>query len=188
VRYTVPPSPSVQAVPPLLDPRLRARDKDLSGREEELKRRSFPIPIDLSGKLSAPFLLGKRSAPRDTSRNGVRWKDLDGPELFRRSEDDGGPEVRRRGSGEARSDREGYKRRERERDREGNGYRERPKLHARRSSHEDLRRDRDRDRERDERGTGSGDSRSFRGKERERERRLGTGELRGVDGRRYPAH
>jgi hypothetical protein len=187
VRYTVQPSASVQAVPPLLDPRLRPRDRDVNSKEEELKRRSYPIPIDLSGKLSAPFLLGKRSAPRDTSRNGnVRWKDLDGAELFRRSEDDGGPEVRRRGSGEARSDREGSKRRERERDRDGAGYRERPKLHARRSSHEDLRRDRDhdreREREREERATASGDGRSFR--DRERERR----EVRGVDGRRYPAH
>jgi len=184
VRYsTVPPSPSVNAVPPLLDPRLRPRNPDLNSREEELKRRSFPIPIDLSGKLSAPFLLGKRAAPRDTSRNGnVRWKDLD-PDLFRRSEDDA-PEVRRRGSGEPRSDREGYKRRERERDREGVGYRERPRLHARRSSHEDLRRERDRDRDRDERGTASGEGRSFRDRERERAR----GEVRGVDGRRYPAH
>jgi hypothetical protein len=188
VRYTVSTSPSVQAVPPLLNPRLRPTDRDLNSREEELKRRSFPIPIDHSGKLSAPFLLGKRGASRDTSRNGnVRWKDLDGAELFRRSEDDGGPEVTRRGSGEARSDREGYRRRERERDREGAGYRGRPKLHARRSSHEDLRRDRDRDREREERATGSGDGRSFRERERDRERRFG-GEARGVDGRRYPSH
>lgn len=184
----------MNAVPPLLDPRLRPKDRDLNSREEELKRKSYPIPIDLSGKLSAPFLLGKRSAPRDrdSSRNGnVRWKDLDGTELFRRSEDDGGPEVRSRGNGEGRSDREGYKRRERERDRDGVGYREkgeRPKLHARRSSHEDLRRERDKDRDREERGTGSGDGRSFRERERDRERRVGGGETRGVDGRRYPAH
>ncbi|KAN0093626.1 hypothetical protein V8E51_016810 [Hyaloscypha variabilis] len=190
VRYsTVPPSPSVNAVPPLLDPRLRPRVRDFNSKEEELKRRSFPIPIDLTGKLSAPFLLGKRAAPRDTSRNGnVRWKDLDGADLFRRSEDDGGPEVRRRGSGEPRSDREGYKRRERERDREGAGYRERPRLHARRSSHEDLRRERERDRDREERGTASGEGRSFRERERDRERRVASGEVRGVDGRRHPAH
>jgi hypothetical protein len=182
MRYAVPPSPSVQAVPPLLDPRLRSKERDVNReREEELKRRSFPIPIDLSGKLSAPFLLGKRSAPRSTSRNGnVRWKDLDGAELFRRSEDDEG--GRRRGSRDDRSDRESYKRRERERDVVG----VRPKLHARRSSHEDLRRDRERDRER-ERGAESGDSRSFRERDRERDRRFG-GEVRGVDGRRYPAH
>jgi hypothetical protein len=64
VRYaTVPPPPNVQAVPPLPDPMLK--------REEGLKRRSFPIPIDLSGKLSAPFLLGKRSA---VSWNTPSWK------------------------------------------------------------------------------------------------------------------
>jgi hypothetical protein len=169
---------------------LRPKNRDLNSREEELKRQSLPIPIDLSGKLSAPFLLGKRTAPRETSRNGnVRWKDLDGAELFRRSEDDGGPEVRRRGSGEGRSDREGYKRRERERDRDGVAYRaEKPRLHARRSSHEDLRRERDRDRDREERGTGSGDGRGFRERERGRERSFAGGEVRGVDGRRYPPH
>jgi len=156
-------------------------------REEELKRKSFPIPIDLTGKLSAPFLLGKRSAPRSTSRNGnVRWKDLDGAELFRRSEDDEGG-VLRMGSRE-RSDREIYKRRERERDAVVVGVR--PKLHPRRSRDEDLRRDRDRDRDRD--GNSGGDcSRSLRERERERERdrerRFG-GDVRGVDGRKYPAH
>jgi hypothetical protein len=182
MRFAVPPSPSVQAVPPLLGPRLRTKEWDLSReREGESKRKGFPIPIDLSGKLSAPFLLGKRSAPRSSSRSGngyVRWKDLDGAELFRRSEDDS---ESRRGSREERSDRESYKRRERERDRDRD--REvRPKLHTRRSSHEDLRRERERDRERE-----AGDGRSFRERERDSERRLANDFRRG-DARRYPSH
>jgi hypothetical protein len=114
-RYAVPPS-SVQAFPPLLHPRLSIRDRDgAREREAELKRRSFPTPIDLTGKLSAPFLLGKRNAPRSTSSNGtLRWKHLDGAKLFR-SEDDS---EARRGGREERSDRESYNRRERERERE----------------------------------------------------------------------
>ncbi|KAG4414306.1 hypothetical protein IFR04_012552 [Cadophora malorum] len=89
--------------------RERGRVKD---EEDARKRRSFPsIPIDITGKLSAPFLLGKRdrerdrerAKPRSSSRSGgsggnVRWKDLDGDavkELWRSTsggslEEDGG--------------------------------------------------------------------------------------------------
>jgi hypothetical protein len=157
---------------------------------------SFPIPIDLTGKLSAPFLLGKRAAPRSSSgtRNGnVRWKDLSaGSELWSNGQNGNGngrynsSQDDMAGSGRREEGR--YKRQEREKDL-------RPRLgERRRSSNEDvIRRERDREREREREremvgrgGGGSGsapDSRSFR----ERERRGGS-PVRGVDGRRYPGH
>jgi hypothetical protein len=195
VRYTIPPSPSGPGpLPTPPEPRLRPNPRD---REEELKRMSFPIPIDLTGKLSAPFLLGKRAAPRSSSgnRNGnVRWKDLSaGRELWGNGQNGNGNGNGRNSSsqedmsGSGRKEEGRYKRQERERDL-------RPKLgERRRSSNEDvIRRERDREREREReremfgRGGGSGsapDSRSFR--ERDRERRGGS-PVRGVDGRRYP--
>ncbi|KAE8450638.1 hypothetical protein EG329_005982 [Mollisiaceae sp. DMI_Dod_QoI] len=193
VRYSVPPQPGAGAVP-VVDPRLRprdpARDRErgrVRHEDEEAKRRSFPIPIDLSGKLSAPFLLGKRDrgagAARSSSRNNgnLRWKDLDSPDLWKSSggsmEEDDRPGPARR-SGE-------YKRRERERD----ARPERPRTRDRRSSHEDGPRrshsDRERDRDGGERVVS--DRRSFRDRDRERERRY-VSPVRGVDGRRYPAH
>ncbi|KAF8848946.1 hypothetical protein BDZ45DRAFT_810382 [Acephala macrosclerotiorum] len=196
VRYSVPSQPPPGAVP-VVDPRLRprdpARDRErgrVRQEDEEVKRRSFPIPIDLSGKLSAPFLLGKRDrqarAARSTSRsNGnVRWKDLDSPDLWRSSggsmEEDDRPATGRR-SGE-------YKRRER-----GDPRPERPRMHGRRSSHEDAVRrshsDRERDRDRDGIERVVSQRRSFRDRDRDREReRRYVSPVRGVDGRSYPAH
>lgn len=194
VRYSVPPQPP--GVVPIVDPRPRPRDP-LRDRErgrvrhedEEAKRRSFPIPIDLSGKLSAPFLLGKRERSardaRSSSRNNanLRWKDLDGPDLWRSSggsmEEDERPTSGRR-SGE-------YKRRDRERDQRP----ERPRMTDRRSSHEDGAGRSHSDRERDVPERVVSDRRNFRDRERDRERdRTGryVSPIRGVDGRRYPAH
>jgi hypothetical protein len=152
---------------------------------------SFPIPIDLTGKLSAPFLLGKRAAPRSSSgnRNGnVRWKDLSaGTELWGNGQNGNG-NGRNSSSQEDMVEsgrREGgrYKRQEREKDL-------RPRLGERRGSgNEDvIRRERDRERERERerdifgRGGGSGSAPDSR-----RERRGGS-PVRGVDGRRYPGH
>lgn len=140
VRYAVPPHQ-----PPMDDPRLRSRDRGRTAEEQEMlndKRRStpIPIPVDLGGKLSAPFLLGKRErasrTARSSSRNGnLRWQDLDGPDLWRSSggntEEDERAEFKRRergrdslsgrdGTGSGRSDREreaGFSDRRRERDR-----------------------------------------------------------------------
>ncbi|TVY84140.1 hypothetical protein LSUE1_G003019 [Lachnellula suecica] len=173
---------SARFTPP--DPRARERREREREREEELKRKSFPIPIDLSGKLSAPFLLGKRDreererVARSGSRGAgnVRWKDLSDPDLWKRGSKESSQEEdppRR-----SRDDRAEYnKRRSRDRDRDRD--RERP-----RSSHDEVpRRERDRDRDRDRER--ERDHRSFR--DRDRERRA-VSPVRGVDGRRYPAH
>ncbi|KUJ24396.1 uncharacterized protein LY89DRAFT_679553 [Mollisia scopiformis] len=187
--YARPPDPDSPQVPPAgvrysgpappVDPRLRPRGRVRVDEEEEVKRRSFPIPIDLSGKLSAPFLLGKRDraaqAARSNSRNNgnLRWKDLDGPDLWRSSggsmEEDERPATSGRRSGE-------YKRRERE---------PRPRMSERRSSHEDGGGGGGRRSHSDRDAVPVSDRRSFR--DRERERRYGS-PIRGVDGRRYPAH
>ncbi|TAQ87489.1 hypothetical protein B7494_g4190 [Chlorociboria aeruginascens] len=73
---------------PSPDPR-RQRDRD-----DDPNRR---IPIDLTGKLSAPFLLGKRTVPRSSSKgNNVRWQDLsEVTDLWRR-----GSSGEREGEGE----------------------------------------------------------------------------------------
>ncbi|KAH9220672.1 hypothetical protein DL95DRAFT_383182 [Leptodontidium sp. 2 PMI_412] len=188
--------------------RERGRDKE---EEEARKRRSFPsIPIDITGKLSAPFLLGKRdrerdrerAKPRSSSRSGgsggnVRWKDLDGDavkELWK-STSGGSLEEDVGSGGRFRDDREReFKRRERDRDRE----------RSQRGSYEDEGRGsgqegrhRHRDRERDREAVVNGrvppavpDGRSFRERERDRERgdRRYASPVRGVDGRRYPPH
>lgn len=184
VRYTAPP-----VIP---EPRPRTRERGHL-RDDEEKRRSYPVPIDTNGKLSAPFLLQRRDRERvhrSRSRNGhLSWKDLDGAaaeELWRRvsTEEDERP----RGSKEReRGDRDVYKRREREKERDM-----RPKLAARQSSHEDsFRRPRsvsDRERGRDRVYAGeNGDRRSYKDRAVERERRAQS-PIRGVDGRRYPAH
>ena len=54
--------------------------------EEGAKRPSFAIPIDLTGKLSAPFLLGNRGNGERVRRSDSRgptvtWKDLSGVPL-----------------------------------------------------------------------------------------------------------
>ncbi|OWP04158.1 hypothetical protein B2J93_367 [Marssonina coronariae] len=86
VRYSsaAPPPP-----PSILEHRKSGeRERDRDREAEHRKRKGFPsIPIDISGKLSAPFLLGKRGErtkerpARSSSRSGgsgnVRWKDLD---------------------------------------------------------------------------------------------------------------
>lgn len=184
-------SPSVPA-----SPESRSRTREERGRDEEVKRTSFPIPIDLSGKLSAPFLLGKRDQerglPRNSSRGGkVSWKDLsDLPEMLRKgsksSEEDRERERGRasrdewekdHGLGNGRSD---YIRRERDRDRDRGQVR--TSAYARPSSLEDIpRRDRDRGRERDPIGRDI-DGRPFR--DRDRDRRA-MSPVRGVDGRYY---
>lgn len=190
VRYSVPPQPPPGAVP-VVDPRLRSRDpiRDrergrIRQEDDEVKRRSFPIPIDMTGKLSAPFLLGKRdrhAGTRSTSRgNGnVRWKDLDSPDLWRSSggsmEEDDRPASSRR-SGE-------YKRRER-----GDPRPERPRVHDRRSSHEESARRSHSDRDRDDVERVVSGRRNFRDRERDRDReRRYVSPIRGVAGRSYPA-
>lgn len=75
--YAAPP-----AVPPAPDSRPRTREGRERERADSAQRMNYPIPIDLSGKLSAPFLLGRKDherAPRTSSRSGkVGWKDLSG--------------------------------------------------------------------------------------------------------------
>lgn len=167
------------------DPRFRR------GTEDGLKRRSYPVPIDRSGKLSEQFLAGKRGSGSRTE--SVTWKDLT-PDMWRRSgrssEEDREkrevPSRRRRSrddgyvdrdSGGSRSD---HKRREKERDRERDMPSSRPKLAKRHSSYDDdYRWERDWERDHD-RGP---DIRSFR--DRDRERRA-VSPVRGVDGRYYP--
>ncbi|TVY24627.1 hypothetical protein LHYA1_G006389 [Lachnellula hyalina] len=175
------PTPAVP-IPP--DPRLRGRRE----RDEEVKRRSYPIPIDLTGKLSAPFLLGKRDpdrASRSGSRGGnkVSWKDLsEVQDLFKRGskESSQDEELPRRS-------RDDYRRRDRDRERDRERDSLRPRDKPRRSSHDDMpRRDRERDRDRDrdrEREPVGRDHRSFR--DRDRERRA-VSPIKGVSGRRYP--
>lgn len=203
IRFEFPsPTSPPGAVPTSPDPRLRRN----VNQEDEMKRRSYPVPIDRSGKLSEPFLMGKRDrearAQRSNSRGqNVTWKDLS-PEMWRRgsksSEDDREREkrdavpVRRKsrdegvaldrdrdsGSG-SKSDRRRERDREKERQRDRDPVRSRPS--TRHSSHEDdVRKDRDWD----PRERGPPDSRSFR--ERDRERRA-VSPTRGVDGRYYPA-
>ncbi len=210
VRYTMAGVPG--AVPAADQRRARERERGRDKEEEERKRRSFPsIPIDITGKLSAPFLLGKRDRergkPRSSSRSGgsggnVRWKDLDGAavsELWKSASGGSMEEDERAssGGGRYRDEREReYKRRERERDRD------RP----RRGSYEDGTRSSGREsggrdhggRERDREAIVNGrvppavpDGRNFRERERERDRdreRRYASPMRGVDGRRYPAH
>jgi hypothetical protein len=169
------------AVPTPPDPRLRERRE----REEEIKRKNFPIPIDLSGKLSAPFLLGKRDrerASRSGSRGGnkVSWKDLSEvpPDAWKRGSKDSSQEEEH-----PRRSRDDYRRRDRDRERDHDRD-SRPRIQRRRSSHADVsRRERDRDLDRDRDRDGR-DHRSFR--EMDRERRA-VSPIRGVDGRRYVA-
>lgn len=170
-----------------------------------MKRRNFPVPIDRSGKLSEPFLQGKRDrdagAHRSSSRGqNVTWKDLS-PDMWRRgsksseedrerrkvssnrrqSRDDGLPDrdPERDSGGGSRSDRRREKDRERERDREP----ARPRLAKRHSSYEgDTRWDRDRERDLNMR---SPELRNINFRERDRERRPAS-PTRGVDGRYYP--
>jgi hypothetical protein len=136
--------------------------------EEEAKRQAFAVPIDLTGKLSAPFLLGNRAGGgrerRNTSRGAtVTWKDLSdvqADEVWKRgsksSEEDKSPSKLSRKSSRYESDREPRdkeKARERERDSGSSGSRHRrsqerreledqkvrPLLRERRSwSHEDV--------------------------------------------------
>ncbi|KAL2063376.1 hypothetical protein VTL71DRAFT_5181 [Oculimacula yallundae] len=185
--------------------RARERERGHSRQKEDgegTKRRSFPsIPIDITGKLSAPFLLGKRdrerAKARSSSRSGgsggnVRWKDLDGEaakELWRTTS---GGSLEEEG-GRFRDDREReHKRRERERS-QRNSYED----DARSSGHEGRHRHRERERDREAIVNGRAppavpDGRSFRERERDRERDRGdrryVSPVRGVDGRRYPAH
>ncbi|KAH7319403.1 hypothetical protein BKA65DRAFT_101558 [Rhexocercosporidium sp. MPI-PUGE-AT-0058] len=187
--------------------RERERGRDKEEEEEGRKRRSFPsIPIDITGKLSAPFLLGKRdrerdrerAKPRSSSRSGgsggnVRWKDLDGDavkELWR-STSGGSLEEDVGNGGRFRDDRKReYKRRDRDRDRSQRGSYE---DEGRSSGQEGRHRHRERDREAVVNGRVPPpvpDGRSFRERDRDRERgdRRYVSPVRGVDGRRYPAH
>ncbi|CAG8975292.1 hypothetical protein HYALB_00008076 [Hymenoscyphus albidus] len=142
--------PSVAMPPPPASPRRRlARFHEARDRDEEAKRRSYAIPVDLSGKLSTPFMMDRdrerererererdrERDPRSSSKNAgkVSWKDLDFSDMWKRSskessQDEHSGHSRHRSSGEDRSD---YKRRDRERDREREP---RPRPHSRRSS------------------------------------------------------
>ncbi|EPE24214.1 hypothetical protein GLAREA_08064 [Glarea lozoyensis ATCC 20868] len=184
-------APSVPTPP---DPRRRVgRSGERRDREEEDKRRSQPIPIDLSGKLSAPFMLGKRDKTRDRERdrereaektdrhprsgsrnaNKVSWKDLgEVTEAWRRSSKDSSQdESHSRHRSERSDERVDYKTRDREKHSDRESYRERDRdrdrvtrHHSRRNSQEDLL-VRPRTRERDHE----------RERERESERTRGTG-------------
>lgn len=184
IRFEYPSPTSPQAVPTPPDPRLR-RNRE----EDEMNRRSYPVPIDRSGKLSEPFLAAKRGG--NSRGQNVTWKDLD-PEMWRRgsksSEDDREkrevPTSRRQSRDDGYADRDSgsgsrsdHKRREKERarsDREREP--DRPRMTKRHSSYDDDYRYRDWE----DRGP---DIRSF--KERDRERRA-VSPVRGVDGRYYP--
>ena len=203
-----PPPPSTSASTPTdanpnAYPKPRRRiSRDRASEEEEVKRQSFVIPVDLTGKLSAPFLLGNRPRERRNNSRGptVTWKDLNGiqvdgafrrgsksseeerwsPDLSRKSSRDEGREKERdRDSGSSGSRRRRPRERDGEVEAEGNGERARPLLRERRySSHEDvMRRPRDRDYDRDREREVVG--RSFRDRDRE--------PVRGVDGRKYPS-
>jgi hypothetical protein len=209
-------APSVPTPP---DPRRRVgRSGERRNREEEdKKRRSQPIPIDLSGKLSAPFMLGKREKerdrardrdaekvdkyPRSTSGNAhkVSWKDLgDGPDFWRRSSKDSSQdESHSRHRSERSDDRLDYKTRDREKHSDRESYRERDKEreraarhHSRRNSQEELPvrpRTRERDHERERERDVERGGRSASDRRALRDRDRHS-PVRGVDGRRYPSH
>lgn len=173
-----------------IDPRQRQRDI-----EDEFRRGAYPIPIDLNGKLSAPFLLGRRrvgrtgeggvgisGGQRSDSRGGnVRWKDLSDieREKWRKASSGEEEKVRLDGSGSASLGGRRHSREERgdiSSERERGDLKRRPSGHGRQGSHEsERRRNRERDRAYDVR------------RERDRDRdRGGTSPVRGVDGRKYP--
>jgi hypothetical protein len=177
IRTTVPQSPAVKAVPlsyqghrvalpqVRVDPRLA----------------TYKVPIDLAGKLSAPFMGSSRdSVSRSNSRSGsVRWK----------GRDEALSEPKRRGSEDLeRVAKEDDSHREKYR-REDPGL-TRPRLGSTRSGSHDGRnrlkegdrRERDRDRDRD-----SWTDKDEREVEMRRERRRYVSPPRGVDGRRYAA-
>lgn len=162
------------------------------GRDDEIKRRSNPVLVDPSGKLSAPFVMHReRERERDsrsTSRGEKKlsWKDLtEVTERWRRSAagrdtppDDTVPRYRRD------KERDGYRER-------GDRERERPRTSSTRTSYEDLmmRRDRDREREREvAAGRGGFDNRTFRDRDRDREKERFAMPVRDVDGRKYSSH
>ena len=211
IRFAPAPSPT-QPVPtaasaaPEGRPRRRiSRERAatvLSEEEEDTKRQSFAIPIDLTGKLSAPFLLGNRERPKRNDSRGptVTWKDITDVPLegtWRRGsksseEDRTTPRLSRKPNRhESEKEREGDSGSSGTRRRRGNAEGEaRPPLRERRySSHEDVMRrkrdtDRDYDREREWEREMAG--RGFRNREREGGRR-GASPVRGVDGRKYPS-
>jgi hypothetical protein len=185
IRFEFPSPTSPYAIPTPPDPRLRRSRED-----EEMKRRSYPVPIDRSGKLSEPFLMGKRGS--NSRGQNVTWKDLS-PEMWRRgskSSEDGRektevPISRRQSRDENYADRDSgsgsrsdHKRGDKERDRsdrdKGPAI---PKTAQRHSSYDDDYRG---DRDWDDRGP---DILSFR--DRDRARRA-VSPMRGVDGRYYP--
>lgn len=192
--YPSPTSPP-HGIPVSPDMRPRPRDGRVN---DEDKRRSYPIPIDLNGKLSAPFLLKRdRDRPRNNSKGAnVRWKDLgDVKDIWKQgsksSEDDRDALPRRRVSRhDADLDRDSGSGGGSRSDPKRNSDREVPRTRQpRHSSHEgspqidrdrewDRNRERDRDRERE-------GLRSFRDRDRDRERRA-VSPVRGVDGRFYP--
>jgi hypothetical protein len=204
-------APSVPTPP---DPRRRiGRSGERRDREEEAKRRSQPIPIDLSGKLSAPFMLGKREKerdrprdrdaekfdrhPRSTSGNAkVSWKDLgEGPDFWRRSSKDSSQdESHSRHRSDRGDERIDYKTRDREKHTDRESYRERDRdreratrHHSRHNSHEELParpRTRERDHERERERDGERGGRGTSDRRAFKER----SPVRGVDGRRYPSH
>lgn len=157
-----------------VSPTSRPLSREEREKEEEAKRRSYPIPIDLSGKLSAPFLLGRKDRERLPANNNPRpgkvgWKDLSSVQnIFHQSgksseedrERERAPVSRRESRDEREKDSGGssdYKRRHSDREREKELEQNKPPLRARPSSHEDEpRRDRERERERD------ADGRNFR--------------------------
>lgn len=185
IRFEFPSPTSPHGVPTPLDPRIRR-----SRGEDEMKRRSYPVPIDRSGKLSEQFLMGKRGG--NSRGQSVTWKDLS-PDMFRRgsksSEDDREkkevPIRRRQSRDESHADRDSgsgsrsdHKRRDKDRDRSDRDRDPvRPRITKRHSSYED---DNRWERDWEDRGP---DIRSFR--DRDRERRA-VSPVRGVDGRYYP--
>ncbi|KAG0651726.1 hypothetical protein D0Z07_2065 [Hyphodiscus hymeniophilus] len=211
IRFPPPPPPPTAATDtsaePNVGPRRRiSRDRAAKAlSEEEDKRHKFAVPIDLTGKLSAPFLLGNRANSVRERRNNskgptVTWKDLSGvhvDEAFgrgsRSSEEDPTSPKRSRKSSRHESDREAHDK-DKDRDSGSSSSRRRnrrgrdeeaarPILKERRySSHDDVlrrRRDREYDREREREVLGRG----FRDKHRDGR---AASPVRGVDGRKYP--
>lgn len=186
IRFEYPTPTSPHGISVAADPRFPR------GWQDAEKRRTFPVPMDRTGKLSEPFMMGRRGG--SSRGQNVTWKDLS-PEMWRRgsksSESDREkrevPGSRRQSRDDTYADKDNssgsrsdHKRRSKERDR-SDREREpppRPKITKRHSSYDD-----DHGWHRDWDDRGGPDARSFR--ERDRERRAAS-PVRGVDGRYYP--
>ncbi|KAG9243404.1 hypothetical protein BJ878DRAFT_510966 [Calycina marina] len=183
------PMVSPQSPPTVSDSRPHPRRAHVSDVLDEELRTKYSLPIDKSGRLSAPFLLSKRDSerpPRNGSKGGnVRWHDLtDGRKVWRNSSERSSGEERDVQPRRRRISRDIDRDIDRDRDSRGAGSMSDHKIHepgstfqppTRHSSQDDSTREREWDA-----GTGS---RRYR--ERDRKFRP-VSPTRGVDGRIYP--